>query len=153
MIVLQGLIMLKGFVIILYLLTSTWLKSSADGQYMENFSQFSKANTRIPSHQKIYAWLDGGFYSYIWKAETHRVHKVYVKDKLLLVHILIVCTEGDIACSVPTAAWILGITWSPLMKQHIFSDLCKKLLLCVSHLLTAIISPEAHLHDVFFEWV
>lgn len=45
MIVLQGLIMLKGidFVIMLYLLTSTRLKSSADGQCMENLSQSSNA--------------------------------------------------------------------------------------------------------------
>lgn len=73
--------MLEGIVIILHLVTSTGLKSSADGQHVENLTQFSTliypdfcqgivqgtgaawsaASTGTPPHHKISSWLGGAF--------------------------------------------------------------------------------------------
>lgn len=176
MMALQDLKMLKGiyFVIILYLLTSTQLKSSADGPCMENLYQFSKAiypdflqcisflfaenwccldccqhgNTITSQNLLMARWC---FFLSIWKAETPRVHKVCVKDKFLLMSIFMSCVEGGVACCVLTTVQIIGITGIPLQKNTF--PLHKKLLFCISHFPTASISQEAYLHDRFVEWV
>lgn len=142
MIALQGLIMLKGidFVIMLYLLTGTWLKSSADGSVWRIQINFPKpstqtscsalhnylqrigaartaAHTGIPSNPQIYSWLDGAFHSSLWKGETPRAHKVCVKGKLLLTCTFISCVECDVACRALAAVRIVGITGVPLWNN------------------------------------
>lgn len=112
---------------------------------------WTAASMGIPSHHKIYSWLDDAFCLSIWKAETPRVHKVCVKDKFLLMCIFMSCVEGGVACCVLTTVQIIGITGIPLQKNTF--PLHKKLLFCISHFSTASISQEAYLHDIFVEWV
>lgn len=111
-------------------------------------TKWAAANMRIPLHHKIYSRLDGAFHSSIWKPETPKVHKVCVKDKLLLMLRWGWC---GLLCS--HSGMNVWHYWSSLTKHHASSGFCRRLLLCVSHFTTASISSEAYLHVIFVEWV
>lgn len=149
--------MLESLVVILHLLTSTGLKSSAD--LREVCGEFNPIfHTLLPSLLSVHC-------AGSWCCLEHCQHGHNITSQNLL-HLESWNTwssqslcEREAVVS-PGAALRVSCSgknwhyWNSLMKQHFPWSLQKKLLFCVSHFLRARSYPQKfYLTDIFVEWV